>query len=111
MDILRKELNQIYQSQLLGQEILDPTNIVLWKEKIASLATTGDEMDVITDASADRCHIFPAKLHIFSGFPTCLTILRPMNQATKMQFIPEYIPRISSTNACLNMSFSNSSIR
>lgn len=67
MDILRKELNQIYQSQLLGQEILDPTNIVLWKEKIASLATTGDEMDVITDASADRCHIFSGKIAYILG--------------------------------------------
>lgn len=67
MDILRRELNAVYDRQCLGEEVLDVQALSLWRQRVAAMAVTGDEIDVITDASADRCHIFTGRLGALLG--------------------------------------------
>lgn len=62
MDILRKELNAIYDSQHLSDEILDNCEIQRYKHVIESLASVSDALCVITDASADHCYIYSGSL-------------------------------------------------
>ena len=58
MDILRKELNAIYASQLLEKEDLDSGQLAQAVARIESYAMTNGGCCVVTDASADRCYIF-----------------------------------------------------
>lgn len=62
MDILRKELNAIYDSQHLSDEILDNCEIQRYKHIIESLASVSDALYVITDALADHCYIYSGSL-------------------------------------------------
>lgn len=61
MDILRKELNAIYHAQHLDLEPLDPSNIAGCKADVAICSQTDGDCRVITDASSDRCWIFPGR--------------------------------------------------
>lgn len=67
MDILRKELNQIYLSQALDRETLDPQEIEICRHIAESVAKVSNACCVITDASQDRCHLFAGNLAIFLG--------------------------------------------
>lgn len=62
MDILRKELNTIYESQRLQEEVLDSAHIEEYCKTVSALASVSDEICVITDAAADRCHIYGGRL-------------------------------------------------
>ncbi len=55
MDILRRELNQLYDSQHLELESLDRSVVDSCKEQVATLGGVSGACYVITDASADVC--------------------------------------------------------
>lgn len=58
MDILRKELNDIYQSQNLNNEILNHKEINRCRNIAENLIHITNGCAVITDASCDHCYIF-----------------------------------------------------
>lgn len=58
MDILRKELNEIYYSQELHKETLNPSDLERCKKLAESFTAVTDGCSVITDACRDRCYIF-----------------------------------------------------
>lgn len=58
MDILRKELNEIYRAQHLEKERLDFSTVDEARHTAASMAETLGGCTVITDASCDKCYIF-----------------------------------------------------
>lgn len=62
MDILRKELNQIYSEQHLNDESLDASNIEVAKSIAKTLSDTTKGCTVITDACCDKCYIYSAGL-------------------------------------------------
>lgn len=57
MDILKKELNAIYESQFLEQEHLCNDILTQAIANVGSYALINGGCCVITDASADKCHI------------------------------------------------------
>lgn len=57
MDILRKEINQIYEVQHLEKEILDRVSIENAKDTAENLAKVTGGCAVITDISSDKCYI------------------------------------------------------
>ncbi len=58
MDILRKELTAFYESQKLGEEILNYALLSEWQSRIREAAQLDNDCRVITDAAADRCYIY-----------------------------------------------------
>lgn len=62
MDILRKELNEIYESQQLGKEILKSIEIERCKMLAESFISIANGCAVITDASCDRCYLFTGSI-------------------------------------------------
>lgn len=58
MDILRKELNNIYASQQLEYEQLDSSVLLRCKEQVNTMTAIDNSCYVITDASADTCFIY-----------------------------------------------------
>lgn len=58
MDILRKELNEIYAAQHLEWETLDAECVARAKNDAESLVKISGACAVVTDAAADRCHIY-----------------------------------------------------
>lgn len=57
MDILRKELNSIYQSQNLDKEPLDYALLDICKAKADALVSITNSCTVITDAANDTCFL------------------------------------------------------
>ena len=62
MDILRKELNAIYESQNLGCEILPSHELENSKATAGVIAKVNNSCTVITDASNDTCHVYGGAL-------------------------------------------------
>lgn len=58
MDVLRKELNSIYEAQNLESETLDQTIVTNCKDLVKSCVIVNNDCRIITDASADTCWIF-----------------------------------------------------
>lgn len=58
MDVLRKELNLIYEGQHLDKETLNPAEIAEARMMAQVIASTGLGCTVVTDASCDRCYIY-----------------------------------------------------
>lgn len=58
MDVLRKELNSIYEKQRLDTESLDATVLDNLKSMIRTSVSIDNDCRVITDASADLCFVF-----------------------------------------------------
>lgn len=67
MDILRKELNSIYESQHLENELLDRLHLLECKRIAATIADVSEGCTVITDASVDRCYIYGGALAAILG--------------------------------------------
>lgn len=61
MDILRRELNEIYESQNLKCEMLDAAEAEACRDRIAICVDVDGCCRVITDASCDKCWIFGGK--------------------------------------------------
>lgn len=68
MDIYRKELNQIYASQMLGLEELAAEEVREGKAQGEILAGVSRGTTVITDASCDRCYIYGGNFGRIMGF-------------------------------------------
>lgn len=58
MDILRKELNAIYAGQRLADETLDAGILEATLKAVERFAAITQGCCVVTDASADTCHLF-----------------------------------------------------
>lgn len=58
MDILRKELNEIYRSQHLNVELLSHATLAETIAEAGTLVNINGACAVITDASCDRCYIY-----------------------------------------------------
>lgn len=58
MDVLRRELTAIYESQQLGKENLDDSEIERCKNIAENYASVVNGCTVITDASCDHCYLF-----------------------------------------------------
>lgn len=67
MDVLRKELDQIYSSQHLESEILDREEIEHCKHMAESMVSVNNACLVITDASCDYCYLFGGNLASLLG--------------------------------------------
>ena len=67
MDILRKELNEIYEAQCLERECLDAAVVDECKATIEAMVRVHGACAVITDASCDRCYIFAGRLGKLMG--------------------------------------------
>lgn len=58
MDVLRKELDEIYSRQDPGDEVLNWDEVVRCSERVKALVGIDGSLCVITDIHADRCHFF-----------------------------------------------------
>lgn len=67
MDILRKELNSIYESQHLDCETLDTDTVEELKRQIETLVAIDGGCAVITDASCDSCYIYYGRVGRMMG--------------------------------------------
>ena len=68
MDILRKELNEVYASQGLQSEILPEGEIMEARELARNLVRITDGCAVITDASCDRCYVYSGNFGVLLGY-------------------------------------------
>ncbi len=57
MDVLRKELNSIYESQNLGEETLDSAVTLRCRQEARVAVEVDGGCRVVTDAATDTCHI------------------------------------------------------
>lgn len=69
MDILRKELNQIYSSQQLHTEVLDQEEVERCRRLAVALTEISNACAVITDAACDCCYLFGGGLATLLGLP------------------------------------------
>ena len=67
MDILRKELEQIYLMQELENEYLDKQEVEICKRMAENMTKVTNACYVITDASCDHCYIFGGELAYLLG--------------------------------------------
>lgn len=68
MDILRKELNEIYASQGLHSETLPEVMVAEARHMAENLVRVTDGCAVITDASCDRCYVYSGNLGSLLGY-------------------------------------------
>lgn len=68
MDILRKELNNIYAAQRLGDETLPDRAVGEVREMAATVVRVNNACAVITDAACDRCYIYAGSFGSLMGF-------------------------------------------
>lgn len=68
MDILRKELNEIYASQALDCERLPEDDVMVARQRAACLAGITDGCAVVTDAARDRCYVYSGNFGILIGY-------------------------------------------
>lgn len=67
MDILHKELNEIYAAQHLEREHLDTANVKRAGQNARNLVKITGACAVVTDAAADRCHIYGGRFGNLMG--------------------------------------------
>lgn len=68
MDILRKELNEVYDSQGLQSETLPEWELSETLEMADNLIRVTDGCAVITDASCDRCYVYSGNFGVLLGY-------------------------------------------
>ncbi len=73
MDILRKELNSIYEAQNLCAETLDAEVITENLKRIAVCSDVNGDCRVITDASSDTCWVFGSRFGHLLGISPEMT--------------------------------------
>lgn len=81
MDVLRKELEQIYVSQHLDEEILDVMEIEARKKIAESVVTVTNACCVITDAAHDYCYLFGGELASLLGIEDAPYIYREIGSS------------------------------
>lgn len=67
MDILRKELEQIYAMQHLEEETLENSEVESCKTVVGNIVTVTNACCVITDAARDYCYIYCGELASLLG--------------------------------------------
>lgn len=67
MDILRKELDSIYASQRLGEEILPSFEVDVCRRLAAGIVDVSAGCSVVTDASCDQCCLYTGELGVLLG--------------------------------------------
>ncbi len=68
MDILRKELNEVYASQGLQSEALPQAWVAEARLMADNLVRVTDGCAVITDASCDRCYVYSGNFGVLLGY-------------------------------------------
>lgn len=68
MDILRKELNEVYASQELGTEALPIGNVAEARNLADGVVKVTGGCAVVTDASCDRCYIYSGYFGALMGY-------------------------------------------
>ena len=81
MDILRKELDEIYYSQHLERESLDAGRLDFFKDAVRAMSQITGGCCVITDASCDRCHVFGGVLAWSMGWAEGDTLCRTVDSS------------------------------
>lgn len=81
MDVLRKELDCIYESQHLENESLDSNIVQSWRKRINDMAGISNTCCVITDASADLCYVAGDSMARLMGLTTDDHIDRKFNSS------------------------------
>ena len=81
MDVLRKELNNIYISQHLESERLDRAVLERCKEKVASMVSVNNACCVITDASADSSYIYAGSFAKLLGITDNISLYKELNSS------------------------------
>ena len=74
MDILRKELNAIYASQRLEEEVLDDCVVEQCRVAVRRMAEITGGCCVITDAASDRCYVYASGLARLMGWTSDMGI-------------------------------------
>lgn len=74
MDILRKELNAIYAGQRLADEALDAGLLEATLKAVERFAAITQGCCVVTDASADTCHLFGGRFARLLGITEADTL-------------------------------------
>ena len=76
MDVLKKELNAIYEGQNLAAEKLDYEILDRCKRKVEIAADVDSDCRVITDAAADHCYIYGGGFTRFIGYviAACISV-------------------------------------
>lgn len=96
MDVLRKELNNIYAGQHLERETLPSEDIEHAIKRIDTMVSVNHACAVITDISCNRSFLFPASLDTLLGLPLQYTNDIGHNYGNK-----------NSTETCLQLSSSD----
>ncbi len=73
MDILRKELNSIYEAQNLSAETLNAEIVAEYLQRIAVCSEVNGDCRVITDASSDTCWVFGSRFGQLLGIAPGMT--------------------------------------
>lgn len=73
MDILRKELNEVYASQGLEAETLPEAEVKEARSMADGIVRVTDGCAVITDASCDRCYIYSRSFGVLMGYAEGVT--------------------------------------
>lgn len=81
MDILRKELNDIYFSQCLDEEQLDSATVEKCRNMAQCCVDVSGACLVITDASCDRCYLFTGRLNELVGLPADINLCQVVNSS------------------------------
>ncbi len=68
MDILRKELNDVYASQGLHNETLPKEEVSEARKMAENIVRVTDGCAVITDASCDRCYVYSGNFGVLLGY-------------------------------------------
>lgn len=81
MDILRKELNRIYEAQNLEGQLLEASQVAETGNVARILAQTSGGCTVVTDASCDRCFIHAAGLGRLIGLTDDATLYHEVDSS------------------------------
>lgn len=81
MDILRKELNEIYQSQHLENEHLDSALLEACKGRVSALVGLNNACAVITDAASDSCYLYGGAFAALLGISEGTSLYKELNSS------------------------------
>lgn len=81
MDILRKELNEIYRSQHLECEHLDTALLEACKNGVSALVGLNNACAVITDASSDCCFLYGGAFATLLGISDAPSLYKILNSS------------------------------
>lgn len=81
MDILRKELSEIYEAQRLENEWLDRRLTDRCRRLAEDFVAVSDGCAVITDASCDRCFLYVGSLGVLLGIADLVPVAKEIDSS------------------------------